>query len=110
MGLLLYVGNQNNILGFIPEISKTEAEHIMSTTPEKTYFLEDMCMPESKSGFMIRFNGTEFYYEKVEEPETVEPEPSQLDRIESVVNDIAKNNTSYAEMASAIAEGVNDIE
>lgn len=43
-------------------------------------------------------------------PEPVEPQPSQLDRIESAVNDIAKNNTSYAEMASAIAEGVNDIE
>lgn len=40
----------------------------------------------------------------------VEPQPSQLDRIENAVNDIAKNNTSYAEMASAIAEGVNDIE
>ena len=35
---------------------------------------------------------------------------TQLDRIESAVNDIAKNNTSYAEIASAIAEGVNDIE
>lgn len=35
---------------------------------------------------------------------------TQLDRIENAVNDIAKNNTSYAEMASAIAEGVNDIE
>lgn len=46
---------------------------------------------------------------EVEQPE-IEPQPSQLDRIESAVNDIAKNNTSYAEMASAIAEGVNDIE
>jgi len=35
---------------------------------------------------------------------------TQLDRIETAVNDIAKNSTSYAEMASAIAEGVNDIE
>lgn len=35
---------------------------------------------------------------------------TQLDRIENAVNDIAKNNTSYTEMASAIAEGVNDIE
>ena len=43
-----------------------------------------------------------------EEPE--EKEETQLDRIESTVNDIAKNNTSYAEMAAAIAEGVNDIE
>ncbi len=38
------------------------------------------------------------------------PQETQLDRIESAVNDIAKNNTSYAEMAQAIAEGVNDIE
>ena len=40
----------------------------------------------------------------------IEPQETQLDRIENAVNDIAKNNTSYAEMASAIAEGVNDIE
>lgn len=46
---------------------------------------------------------------EVEQPE-IEPQETQLDRIESAVNDIAKNNTSYAEMASAIAEGVNDIE
>lgn len=49
------------------------------------------------------------WVEYIPEP-TPGPEPSQLDRIESAVNDIAKNNTSYAEMASAIAEGVNDIE
>lgn len=54
-----------------------------------------------------RYNNGEWL--EVEQPE-IEPEPSQLDRIESAVNDIAKNNTSYAEMASAIAEGVNDIE
>lgn len=42
--------------------------------------------------------------------ELEEKEETQLDRIESVVNDIAKNNTSYSEMAQAIAEGVNDIE
>lgn len=48
-------------------------------------------------------------WEEVPQEPTPEPEPSQLDRIESAVNDIAKNNTSYAEMASAIAEGVNDI-
>lgn len=49
--------------------------------------------------------------EWVEVPvEQIEPEPTQLDRIENAVNDIAKNNTSYAEMAQAIAEGVNDIE
>ena len=46
---------------------------------------------------------------EVELPE-IEPQETQLDRIESAVNDIAKNNTSYAEMAQAIAEGVNDIE
>ena len=49
-------------------------------------------------------------WEEVPQEPTPEPEPSQLDRIESAVNDIAKNNTSYAEMAQAIAEGVNDIE
>ena len=49
-------------------------------------------------------------WEEVPQEPTPEPEPTQLDRIESAVNDIAKNNTSYAEMASAIAEGVNDIE
>lgn len=38
------------------------------------------------------------------------PQETQLDRIENAVNDIAKNNTSYTEMASAIAKGVNDIE
>ena len=54
-----------------------------------------------------RYNNGEWL--EVEQPE-IEPQPSQLDRIESAVNDIAKNNTSYAEMASAIAEGVNDIE
>lgn len=46
---------------------------------------------------------------EVELPE-IEQQETQLDRIESAVNDIAKNNTSYAEMAQAIAEGVNDIE
>lgn len=49
-------------------------------------------------------------WEEVPQEPTPTPEPSQLDRIESAVNDIAKNNTSYAEMAQAIAEGVNGVE
>ena len=45
----------------------------------------------------------------VEPPEPEPTEPTQLDRIESVVNSIAENGTSYDEMAAAIAEGVNDV-
>ena len=56
-----------------------------------------------------RYEDGEWVEVEVELPE-IEPQETQLDRIESAVNDIAKNNTSYAEMASAIAEGVNDIE
>lgn len=49
------------------------------------------------------------YPKPSDEIEPEQPE-TQLDRIENAVNDIAKNNTSYAEMASAIAEGVNSVE
>ena len=41
--------------------------------------------------------------------EPVEPEPTQLDRIEATVNGIAENGTNYNEMAAAITEGVNDV-
>ena len=54
-----------------------------------------------------RYDNGKWY--EVEQPEPEHTE-TQLDRIESAVNNIAKNNTSYAEMAQAIAEGVNAIE
>ena len=41
--------------------------------------------------------------------EPITPEPSQLDRIEATVNNIAENSTNYDEMAAAITEGVNDV-
>lgn len=110
MGLLLYLNDTNNVTGFIENISSQEAEEIAVTSAEATLYLEDAEFPVYKKGHVIKHNGTDFYYEKVKEPETVNQEPSQLDRIESVVNDIAKNNTSYSEMAQAIAEGVNTIE
>ena len=46
--------------------------------------------PEEKDGYKLKYNGSEFYYEKIVNPE---PEPDV-----------------WAEMAQAIAEGVNDIE
>ena len=48
------------------------------------------------------------WVEYIPEP-TPTPEPSQLDRIEATVNDIAENGTNYDEMAAAITEGVNDV-
>lgn len=41
--------------------------------------------------------------------EPVEPEPTQLDRIEETVNNIATNSTSWDAMAQAISEGVNEV-
>jgi len=44
------------------------------------------------------------------EPEPLpDTEPSQLDRIEEQVNNIATNSTSWDSMAEAINEGVNEI-
>lgn len=45
----------------------------------------------------------------IEPEEPVETDPTQLDRIESVVNDIAKNSVSWDTMAQAISEGVNEV-
>lgn len=42
-------------------------------------------------------------------PDPIEPEPTQLDRIEEQVNNIATNGTSWDSMAQAISEGVNEV-
>lgn len=67
--------------------------------------------PLYTDGILVDFDPTGMKYDNGEWVEVEqEKTKTQLDRIESAVNDIAKNNTSYAEMAQAIAEGVNDIE
>ena len=67
--------------------------------------------PLFTGGILVERDVTGMKYDNGEWVEVEqEKTKTQLDRIESVVNDIAKNNTSYAEMAQAIAEGVNDIE
>lgn len=42
------------------------------------------------------------------EPEPI-PEPSQLDRIEEKVNEIASESISISKVEAAIMEGVNDV-
>ena len=67
--------------------------------------------PLYKGGVLVNRDVTGMKYDNGEWLEVkTEQVESQLDRIETAVNDIAKNNTSYAEMASAISEGVNEIE
>jgi len=44
-----------------------------------------------------------------DEPEITEPEPSQLDRIETALNELAAGSVSASAVDKAITEGVNDV-
>lgn len=45
----------------------------------------------------------------VEEPTPTTPEPSQLDRIETALNELAAGSVSTSAVNEAITEGVNDV-
>lgn len=73
-----------------------EYPYIKSVDEIKSDFVDDFLMieldekPEEKEGYQLKYNGFEFYYEEIV---NLESEPDV-----------------WAEMAQAIAEGVNDIE
>ena len=102
-----------NLDGIITEIQ--EGEDLQDTiqalklTDDDYLNLADIELPVPSNGCVLKYDRDTKTFAEVEYCELEQPE-TQLDRIESAVNDIAKNNTSYAEMAQAIAEGVNDIE
>ena len=107
--MIIYVSNEK-IIGYIPsgELTEERKSKILNTNPFAVWVNnETIEVPDNTKQYDLYYRNGEIVYEEIIEPEQQE---TQLDRIESVVNDIAKNNTSYAEMAQAIAEGVNDIE
>ena len=100
------------IIGHIPSTDLTEERktEILNENPNAVWIdKETIEAPDNTKTYDLYYRNGEIVYEETVKPE-IEPQETQLDRIENAVNDIAKNNTSYAEMASAIAEGVNDIE
>lgn len=42
-------------------------------------------------------------------PEPVEPEPTQLDRIETALNNLTADSVTVANVETAILEGVNEV-
>ena len=107
MNVLLFLSGEK-VTAYNTCVDKEKANDILKKC--NGVFLENCNFPDYPSDdkqYNVYYRNGEIVYEEIPEPE---PQETQLDRIESAVNDIAKNNTSYAEMAQAIAEGVNAIE
>lgn len=95
MGLLLYLNDTNTVTGFIENISRQEAEKIVKESAERTVFLENTEFPEYKKHHVIKYNGFEFYYERVTEEPIPEPTEQELIQAELLLNQIdiiAKQN------------------
>lgn len=107
MNVLLFLSGEK-VTAYNTHVDREQANEILKKC--NGVFLENCNFPDYPSDdnqYNVYYLNGEIVYEEIIEPK--QPE-TQLDRIENAVNDIAKNNTSYAEMAQAIAEGVNDIE
>lgn len=94
-------------------LTETEENSYHVTYPNTTLIVEGL--PDKPEGFEnpVLYLDTETetltWVDETVEEEFTKIDPTQLDRIEAVVNDIAKNSVSWDTMAQAISEGVNEV-